>query len=123
MGPDAEIKLLQECVERVSVGSSELIFVSGPSGVGKSSLVESLRHGMEESDEYYLVSGKFDQYLRREPFSAISAAFGELVDLFQRHSKADEIVAALRTGPFSWPKKSCFKRNLTKRRGVPNRYC
>ncbi|KAI2494884.1 PhoQ sensor [Fragilaria crotonensis] len=98
LGRDAEIKLLQECVDRVSLGSSELLFVSGSSGVGKSSLVESLRQGMEESDKFYLVSGKFDQYLRREPFSAISAAFGELVDLFQRHSKADEIVAALRTG-------------------------
>ena len=96
LGRDSEIRLLQECVERVSLGSSELLFVSGPSGVGKSSLVESLRLAMEESDTFYLASGKFDQFIRREPFPAINAAFGELVDLFQRHSKADEIVASLK---------------------------
>lgn len=120
-GRDSEIQLLQQCVERVSLGPSELLFVSGPSGVGKSSLVESLRTRMEDSDAFYLVSGKFDQYLRREPFSAISAAFGELADLLQQHPQVHEIAAALRTelSPEEMQILCSFVSNLQTMRGSP----
>lgn len=70
----------------------------------------------EEDKPFYLVAGKFDQYLKREPFSAISAAFGELIDLLtQTDDVTKKTIAAALTAeltPEELQLLSCFVSNL-----------
>jgi predicted ATPase len=53
-----------------------LVFVTGPSGAGKTMLVRSLQKQVA-SDKGYFLTGKFDQLKRREPYIAFCAAFSE----------------------------------------------
>ncbi|MEM9215007.1 MAG: AAA family ATPase [Cyanobacteria bacterium P01_F01_bin.150] len=58
--------------------TSELILVAGYSGIGKSSLVQELYKPITQSRGYF-IAGKFDQFQRNIPYSAIVEAFQELV--------------------------------------------
>jgi predicted ATPase/signal transduction histidine kinase len=76
-GRDAALSLLQESLHQVRSGMSQLVLLSGPSGVGKSALVGQLRRQLVLSGHF--VSGKFDRLNRAEPYSAVVAACRELV--------------------------------------------
>ena len=52
--------------------------VSGYSGIGKSSLVQELHRPITALQGYF-ISGKFDQFQRNIPYSAIVVAFRELI--------------------------------------------
>lgn len=78
-GREEEISILLHAFERVAAnGVPELFLISGYSGIGKSSLVRELfkpifnRHGN-------LITGKFDQYQRDIPYSAMIQAIRGLV--------------------------------------------
>ena len=71
-GRDREITLLREAFDRVCAGSTEMVLVQGYSGIGKTSLVDSLREDVAAEGAYF-VHGKFDQYQRDEPYAAIAA--------------------------------------------------
>lgn len=58
--------------------SSELLLITGYSGIGKSSLVRELYRPITERRGYF-VSGKFEQYQRGVPYTAVVDAFAELV--------------------------------------------
>ena len=57
--------------------TSKLILVSGYSGIGKSALVKELYKPITEARGYF-ISGKFDQYQRDIPYSAVAIAFQSL---------------------------------------------
>jgi PAS domain S-box-containing protein len=76
-GRGEEIKTLLETFERSARGGSEIVVLSGPSGVGKSSLVHEIRSALAERRGHFL-SGKFDQLRRDVPYSALIAIFEEL---------------------------------------------
>jgi predicted ATPase/GAF domain-containing protein len=57
---------------------SELLLITGYSGIGKSSLVRELYSSITARRGYF-VSGKFDQYQRGVPYTALVDAFAELV--------------------------------------------
>ncbi len=63
--------------ERVRAGGMVLTLVSGYSGVGKTSLVHELYRPLAAARGRY-TSGKFDQYQRGVPYSAIAATFNAL---------------------------------------------
>ncbi|EDN71956.1 serine/threonine kinase with two-component sensor domain [Beggiatoa sp. SS] len=73
-GRENEIKVLLQAFERVSQGNSELMLVAGYSGVGKSALVHEVHKPMTEKRGYF-AAGKFDQYQRNIPYSALTIAF------------------------------------------------
>ena len=78
-GRDPESKALLEAFERVAAsGTSELVLVSGYSGVGKSSVVNELHKAITPSRGLF-VSGKFDQYQPDVPYATIAQAFQTLV--------------------------------------------
>ncbi|MDJ1176630.1 AAA family ATPase [Roseofilum capinflatum] len=78
-GREEEIATLLESFERVAeMGKVELMLVAGYSGIGKSSLVQELYKPITAHRGYF-IAGKFDQFQRNIPYSAIVAAFGELV--------------------------------------------
>ncbi|MEM6794698.1 MAG: serine/threonine-protein kinase PknK, partial [Acidobacteriota bacterium] len=77
-GRDADIARLLEVFETVATGGSEMILVSGYSGVGKSALIEEVHRPIARQRGYF-ISAKFDQYRRDIPFAAISQAFRGLL--------------------------------------------
>lgn len=78
-GRDTEVATLLKAFDRVSRGSTELVLVSGFSGVGKSALISELFKPVTERRGYF-VSGKFDQYQRNIPYSAIIGALSEFCE-------------------------------------------
>src|SRR5262249_31237242 len=71
-------------------GIAELVIVSGPSGVGKSALVDELQRHVVPSRGLF-VSGKFDQYKRNIPYATLAEALRKVA----RHTlhQDDEVVA------------------------------
>eukprot|EP00980_Cylindrotheca_fusiformis_P016430 scaffold4897_cov129-Cylindrotheca_fusiformis.AAC.7 len=99
IGRGNEIKTLQSCYERMmeegkerapcdpSISTQsliqsdlykELVFISGYSGVGKSSLAKTLQKDVDSMEDGIYVEGKFDLNTSDEPYSGIASAFGEM---------------------------------------------
>lgn len=80
-GREAEQDLLHSAYERIRAGPSEVIFVHGKEGIGKTCLVESMREKVTDQEGFFC-SGNFDPALTNSvPFSAISEALSDLCDL------------------------------------------
>ena len=62
----------------LSRGTTELVLVSGYSGVGKSSIVNELHKALVPSRGLF-AAGKFDQYQRDIPYATMAQAFQSLV--------------------------------------------
>jgi PAS domain S-box-containing protein len=78
-GREAETATLLAVLNRVvHHGTSELVLVSGYSGIGKSSLVNEL-HKALLSPRGFFAAGKFDQYKRNIPYATVFQAFQSLV--------------------------------------------
>jgi len=73
-GRDKEVSTLMAAFDRVASGSTEMILVAGYSGVGKSVLIQEV-HKPIVAKRGYFISGKFDQFLRNIPYSALIQAF------------------------------------------------
>jgi predicted ATPase/class 3 adenylate cyclase/GAF domain-containing protein/tRNA A-37 threonylcarbamoyl transferase component Bud32 len=77
-GREPEIDTLRAAFERVASGTAEVMLVGGYSGIGKSVLVKEIYKSLTEKQGYF-ISGKFDQFQRNIPYSAVVNAFKELV--------------------------------------------
>ena len=78
-GRDDEQRQLRQALERCASGGKEMLVIAGPPGVGKSALAR----GLQESPSHqhiYFTEGKFEQYRHDVPYSAVSRAFGTLID-------------------------------------------
>ncbi|WP_353572045.1 AAA family ATPase, partial [Candidatus Albibeggiatoa sp. nov. BB20] len=77
-GREHEIQSLLTAFDNATFGESQIMLVTGYAGVGKSSLVQELYKPITAKRGYF-VSGKFDQFQRNTPYSAIVAAFRNLI--------------------------------------------
>ena len=77
-GRESEIETLLTAFERVANGTAEIMLVAGYSGIGKSVLVKEIYKSLAQKRGYF-ITGKFDQFQRNIPYSAIVNAFKELV--------------------------------------------
>ncbi|MDJ0839831.1 MAG: AAA family ATPase [Acidobacteriota bacterium] len=77
-GRDPEIRTLFETWDMVREGGRCFLPVSGASGMGKSSLVESLRPYVVRSHGFF-VRGRCDRTRRDIPYDALGMAMGDLV--------------------------------------------
>src|SRR6266446_6404131 len=78
-GREGEIATLLAAFDRVvKHGGSELVLVSGYSGIGKSSVVNEL-HKVIVLPRGIFISGKFDQRLRDTPHATLAQAFQGLI--------------------------------------------
>jgi predicted ATPase/tRNA A-37 threonylcarbamoyl transferase component Bud32 len=86
-GRDRELEELERAFETVCRDTSAMVFVSGYSGTGKTALVEEVQQAVSQNGGYF-ARGKFDQYLRTMPYTAISQAFSEFVSLILVESES-----------------------------------
>ena len=89
-GRQVEVATLMDAFERVSLGTTEMMLVSGYSGIGKSSLVNEVHKPIVRQKGYF-ISGKFDQFKRNIPYASLIQAFQELIQ--QLLTESDEKIA------------------------------
>jgi hypothetical protein len=78
-GREREVKALLGALERVvASGTSELVLVSGYSGIGKSSVVNELRKAVTLPHGVF-IGGKFDQHKRDIPYGTLAQTVQMLV--------------------------------------------
>ena len=84
-GREAEVEQLLGAFERISQSSvvseksqSELILVAGLSGIGKTAVVNEVHKPIVRQKGYF-IKGKFDQFNRNIPFSALVQALRDLM--------------------------------------------
>ncbi|MEG3940114.1 AAA family ATPase [Microcoleus sp. S36b_A3] len=77
-GRDGEIATLNAAFERTSQGKSEMILVSGSSGIGKTALINEIDRQIVRRKGYF-TSGKCDQFKRGIPYAALIQAFQTLI--------------------------------------------
>jgi predicted ATPase/HPt (histidine-containing phosphotransfer) domain-containing protein len=81
---------LLDAVRGAQGGARALALIAGPPGVGKSALVQEAHREIVRLGHF--VSGKFDQYSRGTPYSALANACSELVRVYLA-STASELEA------------------------------
>ena len=78
-GREKESKALLAAFDRVCRGKSELILISGYSGIGKSTLVHEI-HTLILEKHGYFTSGKFGHFRDKAPYSAVIQALNALIE-------------------------------------------
>ena len=86
-GREAEVKSLLTTFDRVSQGKTEITFIAGFSGVGKTAVVNEIHKPIVQKRGYF-IRGKFDQLQRGIPFAGFIQAFEDLIE--QLLSETDE---------------------------------
>ena len=90
-GRETEIAALMAAFERVAVGSTEMMLVSGYSGIGKTCVVQEVHKSIVRQRGYF-IAGKFDQFKKNIPYSALIQAFQQLLrQLLTENSEDIEI--------------------------------
>ena len=88
-GREQSIQALLAAFERVATaGDSELMFVCGYSGIGKSSVVNELQKTLSLSQGIF-AAGKCDQFKRDIPYGTLAQALRALVQRVLRGSEAE----------------------------------
>ena len=77
-GREEEVEGVLESFSRVSQGAREATFIGGYSGIGKTALVREIYKPLTHKRGYF-ISGKFDQFQKEKPYSAITASFSLLM--------------------------------------------
>lgn len=77
-GREADVTSLLAAFERASQGKTEVMLVAGYSGIGKSAVVQEIYKPLTRQRGYF-ISGKFDQFQRNIPYSALIQAFQSLM--------------------------------------------
>ncbi|NET14437.1 MAG: serine/threonine-protein kinase PknK, partial [Okeania sp. SIO1H6] len=75
----------------VAKKQSEMMLVAGYSGIGKSVLVQEIYKPITQTRGYF-ISGKFDQFQRNIPYSAVVAAFRSLIQQLLTESETELIL-------------------------------
>ncbi|WP_414528857.1 AAA family ATPase [Nodularia chucula] len=77
-GREAEIQTLIAAFDRVSLGTTEMMLVTGFSGIGKTAVINEVHKPIVRQRGYF-IKGKFDQFNRNIPFSGFVQAFRDLI--------------------------------------------
>jgi predicted ATPase len=77
-GRENEVQTLLNAFEKVASGNSELLLIAGYSGIGKTAIVNEIHKPIVQKRGYF-IQGKFDQFNRHVPLSALVQAFRGLI--------------------------------------------
>ncbi|MFC5404905.1 AAA family ATPase [Cohnella soli] len=78
-GRETEMETLTQIFYSVRFGATEMAYVSGEAGIGKTSLVEALFRDGRHAGSCYYISGKFEQLSKDSPYLPIIQAFRGLL--------------------------------------------
>ena len=87
-GRTKEVADLIAAFDRVTLGKTEMVLVSGYSGIGKTSVVNEVHKPILRQRGYF-IAGKFDQFKRDIPYAALTQAFESLMQQLLTKSSAD----------------------------------
>lgn len=87
-GRELEIATMLGLYEKVVAGNKALLSVAGVSGIGKTSLIREIQKPVVSKQGYY-TEGKFDQFERSTPYSAIVQSLTSLVQQILTESQND----------------------------------
>lgn len=87
-GREAEFKILNQIWQHSYTGAAEVVWISGPAGVGKSALASQVQPWTRLSMGNF-ASGKFEVLNNNKPYSALVQALGELIDLWLTKSQEE----------------------------------
>jgi predicted ATPase/HPt (histidine-containing phosphotransfer) domain-containing protein len=95
-GRDEETRELLQVLREVCAGQSRLLLISGPSGIGKTSLIQELQRPVARANANF-VTGKFDQLERHVPYGAFIQALRRLINqlLFETDARLGELRRSL----------------------------
>ena len=92
VGREKERYILLEAYERISHGRMEVLLITGEEGIGKSSLVHEMSKPLIGKRGYF-IAGKFDQFRRAVPYSAIIQAFqGFVLQLLTQNNEQLQVL-------------------------------
>jgi predicted ATPase/serine phosphatase RsbU (regulator of sigma subunit)/tRNA A-37 threonylcarbamoyl transferase component Bud32 len=77
-GREQEVALLSDAFAEVARGDCQIFLVNGFSGIGKSVLINEIHKPIVAKNGYF-ISGKFDQFQRNIPYSALAQALRGLM--------------------------------------------
>ncbi|MBD2204366.1 AAA family ATPase [Calothrix sp. FACHB-1219] len=77
-GRQQEVETLLAAFERVASGKTEMVLVTGSSGIGKTAVVNEVHKPIVRQRSYF-IKGKFDQFQRDIPLSGLVQAFRDLI--------------------------------------------
>ncbi len=86
-GRTEEIEILLAAFERVAQGQTELMMVTGSSGIGKTAVINEVHKPIVRQRGYF-IQGKFDQFNHNIPFSALVQAFRDMMGQLLSESEA-----------------------------------
>ena len=86
-GREIEVEQLLTAFEQVSQGYSQVMLVTGFSGIGKTAIVNEVHKPIVQRRGYF-IKGKFDQFNRNIPFSAFVQTFRDLMGQLLSESDA-----------------------------------
>lgn len=79
VGREREIEILLAGFEKAFQGQRELLIVKGAPGIGKSAMINEV-HKPIVAKHGYFISGKYDQFTKDRPYSAMVQAFEGLMN-------------------------------------------
>lgn len=85
-GRDHELARIREAYHWTTLGSTQMIGVSGPSGIGKTALIQEATRKIALG-QAFLISGKFEPLQQDTPMSPLIAAFRELAEQLLNEDK------------------------------------
>lgn len=77
-GRKVEAEKLASICRNLEVGKSQLVFITGESGTGKSALVDEVKQQFTKEQAFF-IKGKFDLLIKHSPYSAFIDAFKLLI--------------------------------------------
>ncbi|MCU0551180.1 MAG: trifunctional serine/threonine-protein kinase/ATP-binding protein/sensor histidine kinase [Leptolyngbya sp. Prado105] len=93
-GREQAVETLINAYDRVAQGMSEIVLVTGVSGMGKTAVIQEVQKSLAKDTGNttkqlgYFIQGKFDQFQRNIPFSAFIQAFRDLIKQLLTESTA-----------------------------------
>ncbi|ANY67775.1 PAS sensor protein [Paenibacillus sp. BIHB 4019] len=78
-GREYELSVLTQALYSVCFGSTELVYISGEAGIGKTSLMDKMFRNQPQAGEFFYITGKFEQLANESPYYPIIQAFRGLI--------------------------------------------
>ncbi|MGO4344509.1 AAA family ATPase [Paenibacillus sp. MCAF9] len=78
-GRENEISMLTQAFHSACFGSTEMVYISGEAGIGKTSLMEEMFRKQHHSRDFFYITGKFEQISKESPYHPIIQAFRGLM--------------------------------------------